>query len=227
VIVGNQVYVIGGGGHAKVVVRTLLDLGYVIASVFDDDPKRWGFPLLGIPIVGPIDRIRDCPPLPAVIAIGTIAVRMTLAERLNFHWLTVVDRHAHVDPTVRLGQGTVVMRGAVIQADSSLGDHVIVNTAASVDHDCTLGNYVHISPGVHLAGGVTVGEATFMGIGSVAIPGVRIGTATTVGAGAAVVHDLPARVLAVGVPARVIKSYECSPTYEESPGISAFLEKSL
>ncbi len=207
-IAGSSVHVIGGGGHAKVVIRTLLDLGYAIAAVFDDNPKLWGLRLLGYPIVGPVERIRDCPPLPAVIAIGAIAVRMALAERLNLPWLTVVDRHAHVDPTVRLGRGTVVMRGAIIQADSSLGDHVIVNTAASVDHDCAVANHVHICPGVHLAGGVTVGEAAFLGIGSVAIPGVRIGAATIIGAGAAVVRDLPERVLAVGVPARVIKSLD-------------------
>ena len=205
----NSIHIIGGGGHAKVVVRTLLDLGYTIAAIFDDDPQTWGRKLLGIPIVGPIDRIRSCPRLPAIIAIGAIPVRLALAARLDLPWLTVVDRHAHVDPTVRLGQGTVVMRGAVIQPDASLGDHVIVNTAASIDHDCTLENYVHIGPGVHLAGGVTVGEAVLMGIGSVAIPGVRIGAGTTVGAGAAVVGDLPARVLAVGVPAKVVKSYDC------------------
>ena len=42
-----------------------------------------------------------------------------------------------------------------------------------------------------------------LGIGSVAIPGVRIGAWTTVGAGAAVVRDVPDRVVAMGVPARV------------------------
>ena len=37
-------------------------------------------------------------------------------------------------------------------------------------------------------------------------PGVSIGADTVVGAGAVVTRDLPARVLAVGTPARVVRS---------------------
>jgi hypothetical protein len=46
---------------------------------------------------------------------------------------------------------------------------------------------------------------TQVGIGACAIPGVRIGERTIVGAGAAVVTDIPDDVVAVGVPAKVIK----------------------
>jgi len=53
-----------------------------------------------------------------------------------------------------------------------------------------------IMDNVWLGGGVIVG------------PGVTIGTNTVVGAGAVVVRDLPANVVAVGNPARVIRTFE-------------------
>jgi sugar O-acyltransferase (sialic acid O-acetyltransferase NeuD family) len=202
----DAVYVIGAGGHAKVVIRALQDLGNKVAAVFDDDLQRQGGSLLGIPIVGPVERISEYPRCPTVIAIGHNAVRRRIAERYDLPWRTVVHPHSLVDPSVFLGHGTVVLARAVVQVDSHLGDHVIVNHAATVDHDCVVGNYSHLAPGVHLAGNVVVQDGVLVGIGAAVIPGVRIGSGTTVGAGAAVVHDLPEHVVVVGVPAKIVKS---------------------
>jgi acetyltransferase-like isoleucine patch superfamily enzyme len=44
-----------------------------------------------------------------------------------------------------------------------------------------------------------------MGIGSVLLPGVRVGAGSIVGAGAVVRKDLPADVVAVGVPAKIVR----------------------
>jgi sugar O-acyltransferase (sialic acid O-acetyltransferase NeuD family) len=202
----GKVYVIGAGGHAKVVIRALQDSGSTVAMVFDDNPQRQGGSLLGIPIVGPIERIAENPCRPTVIAIGDNATRRRIAIRYDLPWLTVVHPLAMVDPSVRLGCGTVVLAQAVVQVDSCVGKHVIVNHAATVDHDCLLEDYVHLAPGVHLAGNVTVEKAALIGIGAAAIPGMRIGAETTVGAGAVVVRHLPPRVVAVGVPAKIVAS---------------------
>jgi sugar O-acyltransferase (sialic acid O-acetyltransferase NeuD family) len=199
----SGVYVIGAGGHGKVVVRLLQELGHHVAAVFDDDPRRWQAPLLGVPVLGPVTRIEEHPRLPAVIAVGDNAARRQIAERYPLPWLTAVHPRAIVDRSVRLGRGTVVLPGAVIQVDACLGDHVIVNTAATVDHDCRIGDYAHLAPGSHLAGGVCIGGGVLVGIGAVAIPGITIGARTTVGAGAAVVCDLPSDAVAVGVPAKI------------------------
>jgi len=200
----KSVYVIGSGGHAKVVTSVLRALGHCVAAVFDDDSNRWGQSLCETLILGPVERIKDHPRRPAVIAIGNNAQRRIMVDRLpDLDWITVIHPSAHVDPSVRLGHGTVVMAGTVIQVDSVLGDHAIVNTAVSVDHDCILGDFTHIAPGSHLAGGVTVAEGAMVGIGAVVAPGVTIGPWPLVGAQAAVVRDLPPRVVAAGVPAQI------------------------
>jgi maltose O-acetyltransferase len=47
-----------------------------------------------------------------------------------------------------------------------------------------------------------------LGGGVIVCPGVRIGDDTVVGAGAVVTRDLPAGVVAVGNPARVIRTVD-------------------
>ncbi|MER7273409.1 sugar O-acetyltransferase [Dactylosporangium sp. NPDC000244] len=52
---------------------------------------------------------------------------------------------------------------------------------------------------------ITIGDNVWLGGGVIVCPGVTIGANTVVGAGAVVVKDLPANVVAVGNPARVIR----------------------
>ena len=196
--------VIGGGGHAKVVVQAINAIGRTVATVFDDDRLAWGKTILSTPIIGPIARITEQPRLPTVIAIGANCPRKTIADSFCLDWITIVHPHAYVDSSVKLGMGTVVLPGAIVQIGTALGNHSIINTGACVDHDCVIGDYSHIAPGVHLAGGVVVGNGALMGIGSVAIPGTRIGDGATIGAGAAVVENIPENAVAVGVPAKVM-----------------------
>jgi maltose O-acetyltransferase len=52
---------------------------------------------------------------------------------------------------------------------------------------------------------ITIGDNVWLGGGVIVCPGVTIGKNTVVGAGAVVVRELPANVLAVGNPAKVIR----------------------
>jgi maltose O-acetyltransferase len=53
---------------------------------------------------------------------------------------------------------------------------------------------------------ITIGDNVWLGGGVIVCPGVTIGADTVVGAGAVVTGDLPPGVLAVGTPARVVRS---------------------
>jgi maltose O-acetyltransferase len=52
---------------------------------------------------------------------------------------------------------------------------------------------------------ISIGDGAWLGGGVIVCPGVTIGERTVVGAGAVVTRDLPADVLATGVPARVVR----------------------
>jgi sugar O-acyltransferase (sialic acid O-acetyltransferase NeuD family) len=196
--------VLGAGGHAKVVVATLLAAGCEVSGVFADDWEERGDELLGVPVRGALRDALDAGARGAVVAIGDNAARKRIAEGLELPWATVVHPWACVERDVALGPGTVVFAGAVIQPGSQIGAHVIVNTGARIDHDARIGDFSHIAPGCTLAGNVELRSGVFMGAGSTVIPGVKVGAWSTVGAGAAVVAEVPAGVIAVGVPARTI-----------------------
>lgn len=53
---------------------------------------------------------------------------------------------------------------------------------------------------------ITIGDNVWLGGGVIVCPNVTIGANTVVGAGSVVTKDLPANVLAVGSPARVIRT---------------------
>jgi maltose O-acetyltransferase len=55
---------------------------------------------------------------------------------------------------------------------------------------------------------ITIGDNVWLGGGAIVLPGVTIGDNTVVGAGAVVTRDLPANVVAVGNPARIIREVE-------------------
>lgn len=52
---------------------------------------------------------------------------------------------------------------------------------------------------------ITIGDDVWIGSGSIILPGVTIGSGTTIGAGSVVTHDIPANVLAHGVPCKVVR----------------------
>lgn len=52
---------------------------------------------------------------------------------------------------------------------------------------------------------ITIGSDVWVGAGALILPGVTIGDRTVIGAGSVVTKDVPAGVLAVGNPARVVR----------------------
>ena len=55
---------------------------------------------------------------------------------------------------------------------------------------------------------ITIGDNVWLGGGAIVLAGVTIGDNTVVGAGAVVVRDLPANVVAVGNPARIVRQLD-------------------
>lgn len=50
-----------------------------------------------------------------------------------------------------------------------------------------------------------VGDRVWIGAGAILLPGVSIGENSVIGAGSVVTHDIPANVVAVGNPCRVLR----------------------
>ena len=126
-----------------------------------------------------------------------------------------------------LGDGAVIRPPLAVDYGSNItiGEDTFVNygltaldaARITIGRDCQVGPSVQLltpthplEPGprrdkVEAAEPITIGDNVWLGGGVIVLPGVTIGDDTVVGAGAVITKDLPAGVLAVGNPARVVR----------------------
>lgn len=88
----------------------------------------------------------------------------------------------------------------------TLGDHVSAADVSFITHDGGIWVFRETSPEVELFGPITVGNNVFLGAGVKVLPGVTIGDNVVIGAGAVVVRDIPCNCVAVGLPAKPIRT---------------------
>jgi sugar O-acyltransferase (sialic acid O-acetyltransferase NeuD family) len=208
--VNLPVIVVGGGGHAKVLVSALLLQNRSIFGFVDPKPSLP--PLLGIVHLGDDDLIFLHSPIQVrlvngVGSTGSTVLRRAIYERFRekqYIFETVIHPSAIIAPEVHIEDGIQVMAGAVVQPGSHLGANVIINTGARVDHDCLIDAHAHIAPGATLSGSVHIGKGAHIGTGASIIEGIDVGEASIVGAGAVVLGNVAAGVTVVGVPARPV-----------------------
>ena len=122
---------------------------------------------------------------------------------------------------IHLGTPCFINTGAVFldSAPVTLGDRVFVGPRVqflTATHPIKPEERHFKTPGgplldfgvANIAKPITVGNDCWIGAGAIIMPGVTIGGGTTIGAGAVVTKSLPERVIAVGNPARVVRSVD-------------------
>ncbi len=88
----------------------------------------------------------------------------------------------------------------------TLGNHVSASNTAFITHDGGVWVFRAQHPEIDIIKPIKVGNNVFFGYGVIVLPGVTIGDNVIVGAGAVVTTDVPSDSVAVGVPAKVIRS---------------------
>lgn len=202
----GRLVVIGGGGHAGVVIDVARAAGFTIVAALDGGAI--GKVCNGVEVVGDDSmalQFLEGGVGNAVVALGDNTLRFRIGDSLRalgFRFPAIVHPSAVISPSAEIGAGTVVMPAAVINAGATVGEFAIINTAAVVEHDCVLGDGSHIAPGTVLGGCVTVGKLAFIGIGSAARPQSIIGERAVIGAGSTVIGTIEADSIVMGSPAR-------------------------
>lgn len=206
----KRLFVVGGGGHAKVVVEVARSAGWDVVAVFDPGAAE---NVLGVPVRGDDNDIaafvKDTGVRMAAVAIGNNHLRRRLAitvRELGCETPAIVHGRAWVSPSSQIARGVVVMAGAVINASARIGEDAIVNTMAIVEHDCVLGIAVHAAPRSVMGGTCRIGDGALFGIGATARPGIIVGKDAIVGAGCVVVSDVAAGNTLVGNPGTPLAS---------------------
>lgn len=129
-----------------------------------------------------------------------------------------VGARVDIEPPFRCDYGSNIRLGDGFYANF---DCIILDCApVTIGRDVKLGPRVQIVAAYHptdpvarasgreLAAPVTIGDGVWIGAGAIIGPKVTIGAGTTIGAGSVVTRDIPARVVAAGVPCRVIRTLD-------------------
>jgi UDP-perosamine 4-acetyltransferase len=202
----RRVIIVGGGGHAKVVIDVLRAAAWEPAGLLD--PGAAGKVVDGVPVLGGDElsqSLFEQGYRNSFVAIGANGLRRRLGERLRaigFENITAIHPSAVVSPSAVIGRGVVVMPLAVINAAARIGDYAIINTGAIVEHDCVIGEAAHVAPRSVMGGQVAIGDEALFGVGSVARPLSVVGPRTIVGVGSVVIGEIPAAQTVMGSPAR-------------------------
>ena len=145
---------------------------------------------------------------------------MRIVRRLRSLFKTLYHAaYAYVDGVgyarsigVRMGKNVVIYGLASKMFGSepwmiSLGDNVYITAGVTfVTHDGGTLILRKEVPDLEWTAPINVGNDVYIGVRAIILPGVSIGNRCIIGAGAVVAKSIPDNSVAVGVPARVIKS---------------------
>ncbi|HEY6779448.1 MAG TPA: DapH/DapD/GlmU-related protein [Thermoleophilaceae bacterium] len=160
---------------------------------------------------------REAPP-PALLGAGCVvgAQAVVVAGARLADGCVVADQ-AHVRERTTIGADSVVGRAASVENDVEIGARVRIQTGAYVTAYSLVEDDVFIAPQVTTTNDPTAGRrrdgdqlrgptlrrGCRIGAAAVLLPGIEVGEGAFVAAGAVVTRDVPAGMLAMGVPAVV------------------------
>jgi sugar O-acyltransferase (sialic acid O-acetyltransferase NeuD family) len=219
----KQFYILGQGNYA---VSMLLDNLYacfpeqsisveIIANILADENDSLAYPY-ATPGIHCIEKdLSEWKPEPNIpCLVGSVGKsRRAIVEFFESQYGITADRYfpsthptSYCAPTLQHGQGLYIGPLSVVGPQTHFGNFVVINRKVSIGHHTILEDFVGINPGADIAGICHLGKGVIIGAGATVLDKVKIGEGSMIGAGSVVTKDIPAGVVAYGIPAKVIRS---------------------
>jgi sugar O-acyltransferase (sialic acid O-acetyltransferase NeuD family) len=214
----KKIIIIGAGPLGQEILETIYLLNerasepiYDCVGFLDDNSTLHDKDILGVKVLGSIDRLFDYPDCYFVCCIGSsknMTTRYKILNRLNIsihRFESIIHPTAFVSRYSQIGYGSVILANAFIGANNVIGNHVIVKSNSVINHDNEIGDYSIIASGATTAGNVKIGTSSFIGMNSCIRGGVEIGDFTCIGMGSVVLNNVPHQSVYAGNPAKLIR----------------------
>jgi acetyltransferase-like isoleucine patch superfamily enzyme len=193
-------------------------------TVIEEGARLQDVAVVGKPLaLGPRSTAsREAPPAAVIGEGATVCAGAVVVAGARLGAGAIIGDQAHVRERTEIGEGTVVGRGSAVDNDVVIGARVRIQTGCYITAYSTIEDDVFVAPGVtltndhtmarhgpdHEVRGATLRRACRVGGGVVLLPAIEIGEEAFVAAGAVVTRDVPARGVAIGVPARVVREVD-------------------
>ncbi|MEL0613783.1 acetyltransferase [Marinomonas arenicola] len=189
---------IGGGGHAGVLLDILLSQGRDILAVISPDNISARSVFACIPHFTQDKDINRFLPdsVRLVNGIGMMpgsSIRKNVTEKflaLGYEFETVISSEAFISPFAEIGSGVQILTKAVVQTGARIDEHSIINSGVIIEHDANISSYCHMAPNSTICGQATVASCVFVGANATVIQSIRIRQGAVVGAGVTLTVDL-------------------------------------
>jgi acetyltransferase EpsM len=122
-------------------------------------------------------------------------------------WATLIHPSAIIPKSFcDIGYGVLFAPLVQLSPDTKISDNCILLANSFVGHDSFLDKFAHIATNGVVGANVHVGKAVHIGSNATVREKIKIGDYSLIGAGAVVIKDVPANSVAVGNPARILKT---------------------
>lgn len=209
----RELFLLGAGGFSRETAEAVRAINavaptWLLRGFLDDSAALEGARVGGLPVLGPIDRIREHPEAQVVLTTGrpdNYVSRRLIAERLGLpdeRYATIIHPTATIGETCSVGAGTVLLAHTDLTADVVVGRHVAVMPQVVLPHDVRVDDYATIAAGVRAGGACHIAEGAYVGSGACLREKITIGPWAMIGMASVVTRDVPAERLWLGAPAR-------------------------
>jgi maltose O-acetyltransferase len=140
---------------------------------------------------------------------GVVIHHDTVFSGVEFRGSALVEPYCRLsgDPLISIGNNFYLNAGCHLLGEISIGDDVMIGPKSVIwgrDHGTKRGTPMREQS--HSRAPIVIGDDVWISANVTILKGVRIGSGAVIGAGAVVTRDIPPFAIAVGNPARVIKT---------------------
>ena len=203
----KPVVILGGGGHASVLLDILHQQNIEVLAVVSPVAPDKCSPLAQYKQLKNDNDVFDYAPeeVELINGIGFIPSSkknycsgdIQLRHKLfcyfkdqGYFFKTIVADSALLSPNTQLEEGVQIMHGCIVQTGVKVKANTIINTRVVVEHDCEIAQHNHIATGAILCGGVKTKNYVFIGAGATIIQGITVGENAMIAAGSLVRKDI-------------------------------------
>jgi len=186
----------GYGGHAREVAAQMnLDVTFFVDDKYANEVSK------------PISTF-DPEVYRMMVAVADSKDREKIVKKLpeNTSYFTFVHPTALLmSKDIEIGIGSFIGAYSILTTNITIGNHGILNRGNQIGHDSKIGDFFSAMPGAIVSGNVRINDCVYMGNNSSIKEKILVNSNVIIGSNAAVVKNIIASGVYVGVPAKFLK----------------------